>query len=111
MKLREPQPRGGLPAGGAANRGGRAARPSATELKPGGANPQAAFNVVWSTMLAAGLMSMVIVLHYFLGQAQHRIIKVLLGVAAIAIILMNPLFGLFLFPVATQILAAGGSAA
>jgi O-antigen ligase len=67
--------------------------------------PGGTFNIVFSMLMAIGLMLMIIVLHYQFEQAQHRLIKIVLGFGAVMIILMKPLFGLFLFPIGVPFLS------
>jgi hypothetical protein len=83
-------------------------RPTRRDLGPGGSKPgppDATFNIILAMIMAVGVMLLIIVLHYQFEQAQHRLIKILLGFMAVAIILTKPLVGLFLFPIGVPFLS------
>ena len=60
--------------------------------------------IALSMLIAALAIGLFVMLDYGFNQDPHRIVKVLLGAALIATILMRPRFGLFLLPIATPFL-------
>lgn len=55
-------------------------------------------------LLAALFVVAFVVLDYHFGQAQHRLVKILLGVTGVGLILTKPRFGLWLLPIVTPFL-------
>ena len=61
--------------------------------------------VVLGGVVAVGAMALFMVLDYRFDQAPHRLVKIMLGATAIALIILKPSFGLFLIPIAAPFMS------
>lgn len=64
----------------------------------------AGLGLAFGVLVAAVGVAAIVVLDYGFGQAPHRVIKLLLGVAGMGWVLVQPRLGLFLIPVITPFL-------
>jgi O-antigen ligase len=64
----------------------------------------AGLGIAFALVLALVMVGLFIVLDYNFDQAPHRMIKILLGVAGFATILLRPRLGLLLIPIVTPFL-------